>query len=307
MRIFITGGSGFIGTHLTHFLLENGHQVTAVGSRADHSISHADYAYIQADTTREGVWQQSAADADAVVNLAGRTIFRRWTGKYKTEIYDSRILTTRNIVDALPEDNEITLCSASAVGYYGGDNGDEVVTEASPAGKDFLARVLVDWEAEALGARDKGSRVVITRFGVILDKRGGALKQMLPVFRSFGGGPIGSGLQWFPWMHMADLLAAFLTVLENRELSGPINFCAPIPVQNRDFAKALGRALNRPAFLPVPQFMLKMALGEFSSVLLGGQRALPDKLLAHDFQFQFPEVNSALDDLTRALPKSSDS
>jgi uncharacterized protein len=306
VKIFITGGSGFIGTHLSNFFLEKGHQVTGVGFRADSGrIRHSNYSYIQADTTREGSWQASLEKMDAVVNLAGRTIFKRWTGKYKTEIYDSRILTTRNLVNALPADNQITLCSASAVGYYGGDHGDEIMTEASGPGKDFLARVSVDWEAGALAAEGKGTRVVLTRFGVVLDKGGGALKQMLPVFRSFGGGPIGSGRQWFPWIHMADLSAAFEAVFENRDISGPVNFCAPNPVQNRDFAKALGRVLNRPAFLPVPQFMLRLATGEFSEILLGGQRVLPEKLQAHDFRFQFPDVQGALADLTRALPKTA--
>ena len=300
MKIFITGGSGFIGKHLSRVFLDNGQEVAGVGRSAPPGelATHPEYTYIQADTTREGPWQEAVDRADAVINLAGVTIFKRWTGKHKTEMYDSRILTTRNVVAALPEENSKILLSASAVGFYGGDREDEILTEASPPGKDFLARLAVDWEAEATAAKEKGTRVVLTRFGVVLERRGGALKQMLPVFRSFGGGPIGSGLQWFPWIHMADLTSAFQTALDDPDLAGPVNFCSPNPVRNRDFAKALGRVLNRPAFLPVPAFMLRLAMGEFSEVLVGGQRVVPQKLQQQGFEFRFPEVLDALADQT---------
>jgi hypothetical protein len=188
------------------------------------------------------------------------------------------------------------LCSTSAVGYYG-FRGDEEITEEGASGDDFLASVCVDWENEAEKAADKGARVAITRFGIVLGKTGGALGQMIPAFKKFVGGPLGSGTQWFSWIHMEDLLNAFIFVLENHAISGPVNFCSPNPVRNRDLAKALGQVLKRPSFLTTPGFMLRLVLGEFGSVLLEGQRAVPAKLLKHGFLFQYPDITEALNEV----------
>jgi uncharacterized protein (TIGR01777 family) len=190
------------------------------------------------------------------------------------------------------------LCSTSAVGYYG-FRGDEEITEDSTPGEDFLAGVCVDWENEAVKAVDKGIRVATTRFGIVLGKTGGALGQMIPAFKKFVGGPLGSGNQWFSWIHMEDLLNAFMFVFENQDIHGPVNFCSPNPVRNRDLARALGKVLSRPSFLTTPGFMLRLVLGEFGSVLLEGQRVIPAKLLKYGFSFRYPDISEALEDVVR--------
>ncbi len=294
MKIIITGGSGFVGTHLSDYLLSGGHRVTALGRSADHHrIRHKSYNYVSADTSRPGDWQKEFEDADAVVNLAGVTIFKRWTASYKKQIYDSRILTTRNVVAALPDSKNITLCSASAAGYYG-NRADDILKEDDKPGDDFMANLPIDWEKEALKAQKKGIRVVTMRFGIVLGKNGGALAKMIPAFKLFVGGPIGNGLQWFPWMHLDDLMAAILFAIENQEVSGPVNFCAPNPVRNRDLAKSLGEILNRPAVMPAPSFMIRLVLGEFGDVLLSSLRIVPDKLLSYGFEFKYPDIKDAI-------------
>ena len=294
MKILITGGSGFVGSNLANYLLNREHQVLAISrSEPQHRIDHEKYHFVAADTTRTGPWQKELGNADAVVNLAGTTIFKRWTEKYKKQIYDSRILTTRNVVDALPEGTKITLCSASGAGYYG-SRGDDILKEDERAGSDFLAGVSVDWEKEALRASAKGGRVAVMRFGVILGKNGGAMAKLIPVFKMFIGGPLGDGNQCFPWLHLDDLMAAILFVLEQQEASGAFNFCAPNPVRNRDLAQALGEVLNRPSFMPAPAFMVRLAMGEFGDVFLGSQRTMPDKILNHGFSFQYPDIRGAI-------------
>jgi hypothetical protein len=294
MKILVTGASGFVGTHLCRFLLNANHHVIGL-ARSEHNnrIARLNYRFIAADTTRPGPWQELLTEVDAVINLAGRSIFGRWTEKIKSEIRESRILTTRNVVHGLPEGKATALISASGVGYYGG-RGDDVLTEDAPAGDDFLARLSIDWEREALAARPKGTRVVLTRLGVVLGRGGGAMAQMLPAFKAFVGGPIGDGRQWFPWIHLHDLSAAMLFLIEHPGLSGPVNLCAPNPVPNRTLAAAIGRSLNRPAFMRAPAFMIRMALGEFADVLLGSQRAVPQKLLQHHFTFNYPDIEAAV-------------
>lgn len=295
MKILITGGSGFVGSNLTDFLLSKGHQVIAIGrSEPQHGVDRANYHFVAADTTSKGPWQKELANADAVVNLAGATIFRRWTKKYKKQIYDSRILTTRNLVEALPSDTNLTLCSASGAGYYGSRR-DDILKEDEKAGSDFLAGVSKDWEQEALLASAKGVRVAIMRFGVILGKNGGAMSKLIPAFKMFVGGPLGDGNQWFPWLHLDDLMSAIEFVLDHQEVSGPLNFCGPNPVRNRELAQTLGEVLGRPSFMPAPAFMIRLAAGEFGDVFLGSQRMLPDKLLNHGFSFKYPEIEGALE------------
>ncbi len=298
MKIFVTGGTGFVGTHLSERLLDAGHEVTVTGSRPEYkTFRHERFRYISADTSAPGKWQEAVAQADAVVNLAGRSIFSVWTEKYKKAMYDSRILTTRNLVEALPEGKNTVLCSTSAVGYYG-PMADEILTEDSPCGKDFLADMAKAWETEAFRAEEKGVRVAAARFGIVLGKNGGAVKQMLPAYKLGFGGPLGSGKQWFPWIHIEDLISAILFVIENKEIRGPVNFTAPEQVRQKEFAAALGKILWRPAILPAPGFMIRTVMGEFGSVLLSGQRVLPVKLLHYGFTFKYPDVQAALKEIT---------
>jgi len=295
MKILITGGSGFVGLNLTRFMLDKGHRVTAIGrSEPQHRFDREHYQFLAADTTRTGPWQEELALADAVVNLTGASIFKRWTKKYKKQIYDSRVMTTRNVVEALPSGTHVALCSTSGAGFYG-NRGDDVLTEDESAGSDFLAGVSVDWEKAALQASAKGARVSIMRFGVILGPNGGAMAKLIPAFKMFVGGPLGDGNQWFPWLHIDDLLSAILFVLENPEIDGPLNFCAPHPVRNRELAQALGEALSRPAIMPAPAFMIRLAMGEFGDVFLNSQRTVPEKLIHHGFAFRYPEIKGAIE------------
>jgi uncharacterized protein (TIGR01777 family) len=296
MKILITGGTGFVGTQLTSRLVGDDHEVTILTrSLKGAKGSSPGIFYLEGDPTKKGPWQGAIKNHDVIINLAGASIFAKWTEEYKKVLRESRVSTTRNIVEGVPSDpsKKITLFSTSAVGYYG-FCGDEELTEASPHGEDFLAQMAVEWEGEALKAKDKGARVVITRFGIVLGERGGALGQMIPLFKKYIGGPIGSGKQWFSWVHIKDLAEAFAFLIKHPQISGPVNVCAPNPVRNKDLAKALGKALHRPSFLPAPGFMVKLVLGEFGSVILEGQRVIPKRLLESGFAFHFPNIDKAL-------------
>jgi hypothetical protein len=297
VKIFITGGTGFVGKTLAPALIRSGKEVTILTRSAKGELTGVDW--VEGDPTQRGGWQERVKGHDLVINLAGASIFSRWTEKTKKTLRESRILTTRHIVEAMEGGKGKALFSTSAIGYYG-FHGDEELTEESPPGGDFLALLARDWEAEAREAEKKGCRVVIARFGIVLGEKGGALGQMIPLFEKFVGGPLGSGQQWFSWVHIEDLTRTFLFLLEHPEISGPVNFTAPNPVRNKELAQSLGRILGRPAFLPAPGFMLKLILGEFGSILLEGQRVLPQKLLKAGFQFQYPEIEGALKQVIQA-------
>jgi uncharacterized protein (TIGR01777 family) len=238
--------------------------------------------------------------ADAVVNLAGASIAgQRWTGAYKIQIHQSRQDSTRAIVEAIraSQKRPRVLVNASAVGWYGG-RGDEEITETSAPGNDFLAEVCKAWEAEALRAEPLGLRVVLVRTGVVLAREGGALAKMVPPFKAFVGGPIGSGRQWMPWIHLADEVGLLLWAIEST-VRGPLVAAAPNAVRMKDFARALGRALRRPALFPVPAPVLRLAVGEMAEILLDGQRARPIKALEGGYKFRFTDVQAALDDVLR--------
>jgi uncharacterized protein len=296
MKILITGGTGFVGKQLTSRLIQDRHEVTILTrSLKGAKGSSPGISYLEGDPTKKGPWQEAIKNHDAVINLAGASIFSKWTEEHKKAIRESRVSTTQNIVEGIPSDpsKKITLFSTSAVGYYG-FCGDEELVEDSPPGNDFLARIAKEWEGEALKAREKGARVVITRFGIVMGEKGGALSQMIPLFKKYIGGPIGSGKQWFSWVHIKDLAEAFAFLIMHPEISGPVNVCSPNPVRNKDLAKALGKALHRPSFIPAPGFMVKLVLGEFGSVILEGQRVIPRKLLNNGFVFQYPDIEKAL-------------
>lgn len=291
---FVTGGTGFVGTRLVRRLLERGYSVIAASRSARPRDAISDnLSYVTADTTKAGPWQDELKNVDLVVNLAGVSIFHYWTASYKKAIYESRILTTRNLVDALPGDREVVFCSTSALGYYG-SRGDDVLTESEPVGSDFLAEVCRDWEAEAFKATDKNARVVVTRFSTVIDKDGGAMKIMLPPYRFFVGGPMGSGQQWFPWIHLEDLIEAVLFLAERDASQGVYNFCAPQPLRNVEMARTIGRLLRRPALLKVPLFAIRLLLGEFGTSIMASQRGVPQKLLEEEFQFRYPDFESAM-------------
>ena len=299
MKALLTGGTGFVGTNLTTFLIDKGYEVTVLARNPQKGPKLSDgVKAIAADATKPGPWQDAVSEHDGLINLAGGSVFKRWDDAYKKLLYDTRILTTRNLVEAIPLEtgSKITLVSTSGTGFYG-FTGDQELDESAPSGDDFLARLAADWENEALKAKDKGVRVVITRFGVVFGKNGGALQQMALPFKYFAGGPVGSGKQWVPWIHIEDLCRAHLHLIENKDLEGQFNYAAPDLVRNADLAKAIGKTLGRPSFMPAPSFMIKLALGQFGSVILEGQKAVPKGLLESGFTFKFPELNGALKDL----------
>ena len=296
MRVFITGGTGFLGRALTEKLLGQGHSVTILTRspklRQQYTPS---LAYVIGNPAQEGDWQEEVAKHEVVINLAGASIFRRWSEESKTILRKSRIETTRNIVAALAarKGQATTLLNGSAVGYYGFHSDDQEINEAGANGNDFLAALTRDWEATACQAEQFEVRVVPCRIGVIIGPDGGALSKMLTAFRFGLGSPLGSGKQWFSWIHIDDLIRAFLFIIQNQAISGPVNCSAPHPVSNREMSKTLAQALHRPMLPAVPAFMVRLLLGEFGSVLLEGQRVVPAKLIHNGFTFVHPSIDTA--------------
>jgi hypothetical protein len=292
MLVAVSGGTGFIGRPLVDRLLAGGHRVRLL-TRSPGSVA-----------PREGV-QPVAFDAsagtapdlsgcEAVIHLAGEAIERRWTESHKRALSESRVNGTRAVVEAARRSGTVrTLISASGVGYYGAC-GDEELDERSPAGNDFLARLCEAWEAAAVPAREAGLRLVIVRIGIVLHPEGGALKKMLPPFRLGLGGPVGSGRQWMSWVHRDDQVSLLLHALEKTQVEGVLNGSAPRPVTNAELARALGRALNRPAVMRAPAVALRLAFGEMATMVLDGQKVLPRRALESGFTFAYPELEGAL-------------
>lgn len=291
MKILAFGATGFVGKHLVSHLCELGHEVT-VAARSGRAKVPPGTRTIQADPMVPGSWRDEIPGHDAVINLAGAPITMRWDEAGKRAILESRVQSTRNIVDALARASDKVFLCANAVGFYG-DAGDRPCTENSPNGSGFLAEVAQAWQDEALRAQMFGHRVIIPRIAVVLGD-GGALDKMRPIFAWGLGGRLGSGKQWFSWIHVRDLVRAMSFLLETPQTDGIFNTCAPRPVTNSEFTRALGQAMHRPTVLPAPGFALKLALGEAASVLLGGQRCLPDRLRELGFTFDYPELRSAL-------------
>jgi uncharacterized protein (TIGR01777 family) len=305
MKVFVTGGTGLIGSRLVPRLRERGDGVVVLTRRPAVARERlpADCTFVEGDPMHPGPWMDALADCDGVINLVGENIFaRRWNEEFKVLLHDSRVKSTQHVVQALarsprtPAGQAKVLVNASAIGYYG-PRGDEELTEDSPPGDDTLARLCIDWEDAARAAEPTGVRVSQVRIGVVLAREGGALAQMLPPFKMGVGGPVGSGKQWVSWIHRHDVVGILLLALDNAQVRGPINATAPNPVTNRELAKALGRALHRPSFLPVPGFALQLRFGQVAEILTTGQRVLPNKAQAAGYSFVFPALDGALANL----------
>lgn len=296
MHILLTGGSGLIGRALCRHWLAAGHRLT-VWSRTPERIPAL------CGSAVRGIAELRELDQDvpdAVVNLAGAPIADRpWTRKRKALLWASRIQLTEQLLvwlEVLPQRPQVLL-SGSAVGWYGDGGERELDEQHSPVSEDFASQLCGAWEETALRAEALGLRVVLLRTGLVMAADGGFLQRLLPPFRLGLGGPIGSGRQWMPWIHLQDEIALIDFLLHHPQARGPYNACAPQPVRNKAFAQALGHVLHRPAFLPLPGLLLRVGLGELSVLLLGGQRAVPRRLLEAGFRFSFADLDSALDDL----------
>ncbi len=297
MNILITGGTGFIGSALSREFSSSGYNVLITTRRQSASKAKLTWEPLGNESHRLAlIPPNTISNIDAVINLAGEPIASgRWTRTRKRRILSSRVDTTRALVQSMKNASSKpkVLISASAIGYYG-PHGDEYVTENTLSGTDFLADVCKVWEAEALKAQELGVRVVLLRIGAVLESGGGAMPMIAMPFKLFLGGPIGSGKQWFSWIHKDDVIGIIKYALENESLSGHVNATAPQPVTNKEFSSAVGRALGRPSWLPVPCFVLKIAFGELGSMLLTGQRVLPERSLKAGYQFKYPDVEGAL-------------
>ena len=299
-NVLVTGGTGFIGSRVCTALHEQGdtvHVLSRNPGRAQSKLKSARGVYGWNPET-EKLPPEATSDIEAVVHLAGETIAGRWNAEKKRRIRDSRILSTRNLVESLAaaEPKPSTLVCASAIGYYG-DTGDEHFTELSAAGTDFLAKTCQEWESEAQKATELGVRVVMVRIGLVLGLGGGLLAQVLTPFKMGVGGILGSGQQWMSWIHVDDVVGIVLHALENNEIRGALNATAPAPVRNVEFTKTLGAVLRRPTLFPVPTFGLKLMMGEFADFVVLSQNVLPEKTEVSGYEFRHRTLESALRDL----------
>ena len=300
MKIAITGATGLVGSRLVAKLTQAGHQILVLtrnpnkAQKVFPASAFSNLEIVQYTPQESGEWQKSISGCDAVVNLAGEPIAERWNAQQKKAIMESRQLGTRKLVEAISiaESKPQVLVSGSAVGYYGTS---ETVTfeETSPPGNDFLAQVCQNWETEARKVTELGVRLVILRIGIVL-ANGGALGKMIGPFKMFAGGPIGSGKQWFSWIHRDDLVSLIERAIQDSNMSGVYNATAPHPVRMNQLCKTLGEVMNRPSWLPVPDFVLEILLGDGAIVVLEGQQVLPKKTQATGFDYQYAELKPAL-------------
>lgn len=297
MRVLVTGASGFVGGALVERLLARGDSVVATSRRPARAELPAGVEVHAWDPAREAAPAATLSNCDAVVHLAGESVVGRWTEAKRRRIRDSRITGTANLVAGLraADPRPRVWVGASAIGFYG-DRGERELTEIETAGDDFLARTCVEWERSHLEAASLGARVALLRIGLVLHPEGGALGAMLPAARFGLGGPLGSGRQWWSWIHRDDLVGLILHALDH-PIEGAHNATAPAPVRQREFASTLGRVLGRPALLPAPAVALKLVLGGFSAELLGSKRVVPQRTLASGFDFAHPGLEGSLRDL----------
>lgn len=303
VKIFLAGGTGFLGRYLCRALARYGHEVTLL-ARLTTSTGQFErnVRVVRGDPSARGDWQEHCVGHDAVINLVGTSIFRPWTKTARKEIFESRIRSTENIVEAMKkaQGGAMHLFNASGVGYYGYRK-DTVVNEAEPPGDTFLAKLAQSWEATALSARETGVRVILCRFGIVLGWEGGAFQRILPLAKLHLGAPWGSGKQWFSWIHEKDVAEIFFFLLNHESINGPVNFTSPEPVTNREMLGTLNKVLNKKPLIPaIPAWVLRCILGEFSNVFLEGQRAVPGILKKNGFVFQFPTFTQAAADLIRS-------
>ena len=303
MKVAITGATGLVGSRLVEKLNAEGHQILVLTRNLDKAkkvFPNSAFPHVEAvqyTPQQSGDWQTAISGCDAVVNLAGEPISERWTPQYKQAILTSRQLTTQKIVEAInqAEVKPQVLISGSAVGYYGTSE-TETFDETSSPGNDFLAEVCQKWEAEAEKVKEAGVRLVIIRIGIVM-ANGGALGKMIGPFKMFAGGPIGSGRQWFSWIHRDDLVNLIIEAIKRPDLQGTFNATAPNPVRMSQFCQTLGEVMNRPSWLPVPDFVLELLLGDGAKVVLEGQKVLPKQTQAIGFQYQYPQLKPAIEEI----------
>ncbi len=298
MKIVVAGGTGFIGKEVVRKLLDRGHDVVVLSRRvaAFKEIASPQLKIELWDAKTIGLWKSQLDGADAVINLTGESIAaKRWTAAQKKVLRDSRLQSASALLEAIKSASQKPkiLINASAVGFYGSVPAGDV-TEKDAKGQGFLADLCAEWESEVMKASSMGLRVVLLRIGIVLEKDGGALQKFIPPFQFYVGGPLGSGKQWFPWVHKMDVVGAILFALDHETLSGPVNVTAPGVVTMNEFCAALGRAMRRPSWAPVPAFALKLLLGEMADMLTGGQRAIPKRLTESGFKFRYPQADQAL-------------
>jgi len=304
MKVAITGATGFVGSRLVERLQAQGHESlvlsrdAAKGRRVFPESAFPRVQVLAYDPLQSGTWQDAIAGCDGVVNLAGAPISERWTPEHKQAILDSRQIGTQKVVEAIAnaEPKPNVLVNASAIGYYGNSETARFEETSAPVDDDFLSQVCQAWEAEAQNVTAAGVRLVILRFGIVLGM-GGAIARMVPPFRLFAGGPIGSGRQWFSWIHRDDLVNLILKALSDPAMAGTYNATAPNPVRMAELSHTLGDVLNRPSWLPVPEFVLEALLGDGAKVVLEGQQVLPKRTEASGFEFQYPQVKAALQEI----------
>jgi uncharacterized protein (TIGR01777 family) len=299
MKLVIAGASGFIGSMLAQRLSQRGDALLLLSRRPQSTTSGPNAKWLVWEPGKSGSWEEAMDGADGVINLAGEGIAeKRWTEERKEQIRTSRIESTRALVAAIDraKSKPQFLINASAVGYYG-SRGDETLTEESAPGKDYLAQVCVAWESEAKRAQDHGVRVALLRTGIVLAKGKGALAKMVPPFKFFVGGPLGSGKQWMPWIHIEDEIGLILFLMENAKAQGSFNATSPNPVTMEEFCRVLGKVLNRPSWASVPASALTLLLGEMADMVLAGQRALPKGAEKLGYNFKHSTITEALESL----------
>lgn len=301
MRIFVTGGSGFIGRHLVPRLLEGGNEIRLLLRPSDRQRAPlpSGAELVTGNPLAPGPWWEQLADCDAAVNLIGEPIDGYWSGDKRARIRSSRVVPTALLTRHLPRDRPFVLISASAVGYYG-DAGERILDEQAPAGRDYLASVAREWEAAALTGAELGARVAVTRFGLVLGA-GGALVEMIKGLHGLRNGVLGNGRHWVSWIHEEDLARGVLRLLNDSSMQGSFNFGSPFPVRQSDFARTLGGLLGRTRGLPTPAKALRLALGGFADALLASQRMRPKALLEAGFEFRYPRLETALREI---LPRA---